>query len=162
MHPTTWLDGNLRTQGYCLSLEDQRRLAAGLRFSTCLCLALIVTGLVLRSPPLLPALGLVAAVAGASARHPFDHLWNHGLRHLLSAPPLPPNPRPRRLAFRFASAWVLAVAGLLAAGAVTPALVLGWLLVGGCTAVTAVHLCLPSVALAAWERRNRPREVMPT
>lgn len=45
------------------------------------------------------------------------------------------------------------VGTLLAAGATTAGLILGGMLVAACAAVTAVNFCVPSVALAMWERR---------
>ena len=51
---------------------------------------------------------------------------------------------------------------LLAAGATTVALVLGGLLVAACAIVTATNLCLPSEALAWWERRTTRKEVITT
>jgi uncharacterized protein (DUF2062 family) len=47
------------------------------------------------------------------------------------------------------------VAILLFAGASTAAIVLGALILGACTAVTATNLCIPSVALSLLERRTR-------
>jgi hypothetical protein len=66
--------------GYCLSEGERRELWLGLRFSTALCLALVVTGLALGSPALVFLLSGVGAIAGFTSRHPFDHLWNHGVR----------------------------------------------------------------------------------
>jgi hypothetical protein len=65
-------------------------------------------------------------------------------------------------AFKVATAWLLVVGALLAAGATTVALVLGGLLVAACATVTAMNLCLPSVALAWWERRTTRKEVIIT
>jgi hypothetical protein len=144
---------NLTTQGYCLTDTERRELALGLRFSTGLCLALVITALVIESAPMVFALSGIGLVAGVTARHPFDYLWNHGVRHLLRRSGLPPNPVRRRHAFKIATVWLLAVGALLAAGATTIALALGGLLVAACATVTVTNLCLPSEALALWERR---------
>lgn len=145
---------NLAVQGYCLSQDQTRALRVGLRFPTTLCLALVVVGLALHSAPVILALVPIGAVAGWTARHPFDHLWNHGLRRLLDAPPLPPNPTPRRHAFKLATLWLLAVGVLLAVGQHGPALALGGVVVAVCGLVTATHFCVPSTLLAAWRRRR--------
>jgi hypothetical protein len=150
-----WTHENLGTQGYRLSGEEARRLRVGLRFPTALCLALVVTGLALGSALWIALLVPIGAVAGWSARHPFDHLWNHGLRHLSGAPELPPNPRRRRHAFKLATAWLAVVAGLFAAGAGTAALALGGVLVAVCALVTATNFCIPSTLLARLEGRGR-------
>ena len=149
-----WMRANLTTQGYCLSDAERRQLAGGLRFSTGLCLSLVVVALALQSPVMVFALSGIGVVASFAARHPFDHLWNHVVRHLLGGPALPPNPRRRRDAFKIATVWLLIVGTLFAAGAATAALVLGGMLVAACTLVTATNLCLPSETFAWLERRR--------
>lgn len=151
-----WINSNLAVQGYCLTAEESRALRVGLRFPTALCLALVVTGLALQSAALILALVPIGAVAGWTARHPFDLLWNHGLRHLTGAPELPPNPTPRRHAFKLATFWLLAVGVLLAAGESTAALALGIVLVAVCGLVTVTGFCIPSTVLGTWSRRSEP------
>lgn len=153
-----WMRGNLATQGYCLSDEEHRAHALGLRFSTALCLTLVAAALALASPVMIFALSAIGVVAGFSARHPFDHIWNHAARHVLGGPPLPPNPKRRRDAFKVATAWLLVVGTLLAAGATTAGLVLGGLLLAACTLVTATNLCLPSETFAWWARRTERKQ----
>jgi hypothetical protein len=126
----------------------------GLRFPTAPCLALVVIGLALESAALILALVPIGAIAGWTPRHPFDLLWNHGLRHLNGAPELPPNPTPRRHAFKLATVWLLAVGLLFAAGQATAALALGVVLVGVCALVTVTGFCIPSTLFGAWSRRR--------
>ena len=156
----TWMNENLATQGYCLASDEAWALAIGLRFSTALCFALVTVGVVLQSWVLLLALSAVGFVAGFTSRHPFDHLWNHGVRHVLGGPPLPPNPARRRHAFKVGTAWLLAVAGCFGAGWSIAGLALGAALLAACASVTVLNLCIPSVALSLLERR-RPKEVLP-
>jgi hypothetical protein len=162
MSPGAWMRENLTTQGYCLSNAERRDLWLGLRFPTGLCLALVVTGLALQSAALIIALVPIGAVAGFTARHPFDYIWNHAARHVVGGPPVPPNPTRRRHAFKLATVWLLAVGGLLAAGATTAGLLLGGLLVAACATVTATNLCLPSEALALWQRHTTRKKVVTT
>jgi hypothetical protein len=119
-----------------------------------LCLGLVITGLVLQSAILILALVPIGAVAGWGPRHPFDLIWNHGLRHLTGAPKLPPNPTPRRHAFKLATVWLLAVGLLFVVGQAAAALVLGGILVGVCGLVTVTNFCIPSTLLGAWWRRR--------
>jgi hypothetical protein len=150
----TWTHANLETQGYCLSGDEVRALRVGLRFPTALCLALVVTALALESAVLIALLVPVGAIAGWTARHPFDYIWNGGVRHLLDAPELPPNPTRRRHAFKLATVWLAAVAVLFATGATTAALALGGVLVAVCTLVTATNFCIPSTLLAWLDSRS--------
>lgn len=150
----SWMDENLSTQGYCLSGTERRGLRVGLRFTTGVCLGLVGIALALGSAAMLFALAGIAIVGGFSPRHPLDLVWNHGVRYVVRAPALPPNPPRRRHAFKLASGWLLVVAGLFAADLAAPAFVLGGLLIAACATVTLTNLCLPSVALAWWERRH--------
>ena len=149
-----WMDSNLGVQGYCLSAEQSRALRWGLRFPTALCLALVIGGLALQSAVLILAMVPIGAVAGWSKHHPFDLIWNHGLRRLAGAPELPPNPTPRRHAFKLATVWLLTVGLLFAFGPETVGLVLGAILVGVCGLVTVTNFCIPSTLLSVWSRRR--------
>ena len=162
MSPGAWMRDNLTTQGYCLSDTERRELAVGLRFSTGLCLTLVVAALAFASPAMVFAMSAIGVIAGFTAHHPFDHIWNHAARHVLGAPPLPPNPSRRRDAFKVGTAWLLVVGALLAAGATTAGLMLGGLLVAACALVTATNLCLPSETFAWWARHTQRRQTVTT
>jgi len=151
---TAWMDANLAVQGYCLTPAEGRALRWGLRFPAALCFALVLTGLLLQSAVLILALVPVGAVAGWTRRHPFDLIWNYVIARVSSAPPLPPNPTPRRHAFKVATTWLLLVGILFAIGQSTAAVVLGAALLGACAAVTVANFCVPSTLLAAWSRRR--------
>jgi hypothetical protein len=154
-----WMRSKLTTQGYRLSDSERRELSVALRFSTGLCLTLVVVALALASPVMVFALSGIGVIAGFSARHPFDHLWNHAVRHVVGGPALPPNPSRRRHAFKVATVWLALVGALFSAGAATVGLVLGGLLVVACATVTTTNLCLPSEALARCERRTTREEI---
>jgi DMSO reductase anchor subunit len=157
MSTGTWMRSNLTTQGYCLSDTESHELSVALRFSTGLCLTLVIVALALESPVLVFALSAIGVIAGFSARHPFDHLWNRAVRHLVGGPELTPNPPRRRHAFKLATVWLASVGVLFSTGAATAALVLGGLLVAACGAVTVANLCIPSEMFAWWERRTARR-----
>jgi hypothetical protein len=154
-------DGYLTVQGYQPTPEQRPALRVGLRLATGVCLALVVTGLATRSAGLVLALVPIGALGGWTARHPFDAIWNHGLRHLTGGPALPPTPRPRKYTFRLATVWLLAVGVLLAIGHTTPALALGAVLVAVCALVTVTNICIPSMLFGAWWRwRDRQRTLV--
>jgi hypothetical protein len=149
-----WTERNLAVQGYCLEPGESRRLRWGLPLPTALCLVLVAVGLALQSAILILALVPIGAVAGWTRRHPFDLIWNHAVRHLTGAPELPPNPTPRRHAFKLATIWLLAVGLLLAFGQPTAALILGAILLSVCGVVTLTNFCVPSTLLGIWRRRH--------
>ena len=149
-----WMDANLVTQGYCLREDERRELGLGLRFSTGACLSLVAVALALESAPMIFVLSSIGVLAGFMARHPFDYVWNGGVRRLVGGAALPPNPPRRRHAFKIAAGWLAAVGVLFAAGATTAGLILGGLLVAACSLVTVFNLCLPSVAFQLLARRG--------
>ena len=67
MSPGTWMRSNLTTQGYCLSDAERRELSLALRFSTGLCLTLVVVALALESPVMVFALSGIGLRASARA-----------------------------------------------------------------------------------------------
>ena len=155
-----WMRGNPASQGYCLPDGQLRSLRFAVRFSTGLCLPLVAAALVLESPIMLLGLAAIGAVAGFTPRHPFDLLWNHGVRALARrAPELPPNPRRRRHAFKLGGVMVLVVAGLFAVGLPSAALVLGGLLLCACASATVLNFCVPSELMARLERRSRRQPI---
>ena len=150
----SWTERNLAVQRYCLTGEEAHRLRWALRLPTGLCLMLVSLGLALQSAVLLLALVPVGAVAGWTRRHPFDLIWNYGLRHLSGGPDLPPNPTPRRHAFKLGTIWLLAIGLLFALGQPTAALILGAILLPVCGLVTLTNFCIPSTLLGIWSHRR--------
>jgi Domain of unknown function (DUF4395) len=148
----SWTDRNLTVQGYSLRAEESRALRWGLRLPTGLCFVLVALGLALQSAILILALVPIGALAGWTRRHPFDLIWNRGLRHLSRAPELPPNPTPRRHAFKLGTVWLLAIGLLFAFGLPTAALILGAILLPVCALVTVTNFCIPSTLLGIWWR----------
>ena len=148
----SWTERNLAVQGYCLRSDQSQELRWGLRFSTGLCFVLVALGLALQSAVLILALVPIGAVAGWTKRHPFDLIWNQGLRHLRWAPELPPNPTPRRHAFKLGTVWLLAIGLLFAYGQPAVALILGLILLPVCGLVTVTNFCVPSTLLGIWWR----------
>jgi uncharacterized protein DUF4395 len=160
----SWTERNLAIQGYCLSSKESHALRWGLRFSTTLCFVLVATGLVLQSAVVILTLVPVGAIAGWTARHPFDLIWNRGARHVTSGPELPPNPTPRRHGFKVGTAWLLVVGVLFAPGLTTAATILGAVLLALCGLLTMTNFCLPSTLLRIWRLRrgvSTPSDISP-
>lgn len=150
----SWTERNLAVQGYCLTESESGALRWGLRLPTGLCFVLVALGLALQSTALILALVPIGALAGWTKRHPFDLIWNYGLRRLSGAPELPPNPTPRRHAFKLGTVWLLAIGLLFAIGQPTAALILGAILLPVCGLVTLTSFCIPSTLLGIWWRRR--------
>lgn len=102
----------LRVQGYeCPNEQSFRDVIPWTRFSPALCSAIGAIGTILASRGVLAALGTVFRV------HPFDLIYNHGIRYLTGTEPLPENGAPRRFACGVATVWVTVTAAAFWTGA---------------------------------------------
>jgi len=149
----------LAQQGYYeLSGDELRRLDRGLRFTPAVMLLAAAAGLATRQPALHATLAAIGALALVLPRlHPVDLLYNHGLRHLFQAPPLPPNPLPRRLAGLVAAGLNLAICLAFTSGRDSLGYGLGGVLLAILTLLATRHLCVVSWLLEKLAvARNRP------
>ena len=136
----------LDTQGYVHVPQDQlATLEPWLRWSPALCTTVMALGTLLASPWVLWGLVPFAALGALMDRHPFDYLYNYGVRRLTGTAPLPPHGAPRRFACGIASVWLIATGALFAADLATAGYVMGGLLTAVALLVSATHFCIPSL-----------------
>ena len=121
------------------------KLVPWMRFTVVLCATGMGVGTALAFTPLLWTMVLVAALGGIFPRHPFDLVYNHGVRYLTGTRPLPLNGAPTRFACAVASGGLVATALAFTTGLTW----LGYLLGASLTSVAAVvsvsHFCIPSM-----------------
>lgn len=136
----------LRVQGYACS-DDQsfRAVVPWTRFSPALCSAFGALGTLLASPLILGALVPFAALGAVFRVHPFDLVYNHGIRHLTGTDPLPKNGVPRRFACGVAAVWLTVTAIAFWMGALLLGYGLGGLFVAVSGFVATTHICIPSI-----------------
>lgn len=136
----------IEAQGF-RGLDDAALAEIGpwLRWSPALCAVLMATGTILASPPVLWALAAIALLGAVLPFHPFDVLYNQGVRHLTGTRPLPHHGPQRRFACGMAAAWLAGTGLAFQEGAA----VLGYVLGGTLTFVAAIiavtHFCIPSL-----------------
>ncbi len=113
----------IEAEGFVCPSDDDTvvQIAYGLRLAPAICLTWTAVGTALASPIILWALVPFAALGVVLPGHPFDVIYNFGLRHLFGSPPLPRYPLPRRLVCLTAMAMLISAgwgfqAGWLAAG----------------------------------------------
>jgi hypothetical protein len=142
---------NLDNQGFSnLDSESKLRYAWPLRFTPAVGTLLIVVGLLLRSPAWLGTMALVAASGVIFPRAMFiDLVYNHGIRYIFGAPPLPATPRPRRFSYAISATALTGSALAFNNGYPTLGFVLSGLVVIGGTILTVSLWCLGS-----WIYRN--------
>lgn len=110
-----------------------------------LCAAIAAGGIALASPAVLLGLVPIALLGAAFPIHPFDLLYNHGIRRLTGTPALPRRGAPARFACGLATVWLLTTAWAFASGHTTAGYALGGLLVATGTLVSTTDICIPSL-----------------
>ena len=136
----------LEIQGF-VGVDDQVLAETGrwLRLAFGLCAILAAIGTILASPVFLWALALIAALAAVFPVHPFDLLYNHGIRYLTKTGPLPRRGAPSRFACGLGAAWLLVTGMAFRAGNLTLGYILGGTLTAIATLVSTTDICIPSL-----------------
>lgn len=116
-----------------------------LRLAPALCGIIAAIGTALAAPWVLWGLAVIAAAGAALPFHPFDLIYNAGVRRVTGGPKLPDNGPPRRFACGLGSAWLVATGLLFVGGNSAAGYVLGGALVGVAGLVATTHICLPSI-----------------
>jgi hypothetical protein len=129
----------------CSSDPEFIKVVPWLRTTFLLCGSLVAIGTVLAFTPLLWAMVPIAALGGLLRVHPFDHIYNYGLRHLTRTRPLPLNGPPTRFACALATVWLVATGVAFEAGMLWLGYLLGGLLASVAGIVGVTHFCIPSL-----------------
>lgn len=107
----------LDIQGFDTVPEDHlAEVAPWPRMAFFLCACLAIIGTALASVPFLLALTVIAGLGALSPVHPFDLLYNHGIRRITGTRPLPRRGAPVRFACGLGAVWLVAVAWAFNAG----------------------------------------------
>ena len=136
----------LDAQGYVnVDRQTLAQVEPWLRWSPALCAIVMALGTVLASQWILWGLVPFAALGALFPRHPFDYIYNLGVRRVTSTPPLPPHGAPRRFACGVASVWLIATGAVFAADMDVLGYVLGGMLSAVAALVATTHFCIPSL-----------------
>ena len=109
------------------------------------CTLLAATGVALASPTILWILALIASLAALFPVHPFDLIYNHGIRYLRNTGPLPKRGMPTRFACGVGAIWLMATALTFQFGAFVVGYGLGIALTGVALLVSTTDICIPSM-----------------
>jgi hypothetical protein len=145
----------LQLQGFNLSDEELSEIGPWMRWPYVLCAGFLTAGVVLASPALLWGLSTVAIATVFVPSHPFNYLYNYGVRHLTGTRPLPPGTKQGRFACGIAGVWLIATGAAFFTGATTLGYSLGGLLVAIATLLATTHICIPSIIYAALFERKQ-------
>ena len=144
----------LDIQGFdTVDAQELAPVAPWLRLAFGLCALLGGLGTVLASPTILLALTLIAALAAASPMHPFDLIYNYGIRHLTGTGPLPRRGAPSRFGCGMGAVFLLVTAWAFSAGHVVAGYALGGMLTFVALLVSTTDICIPSMiyrSISGW------------
>lgn len=116
-----------------------------LRMAFGMCALFAGAGTALTSPTILLGLTPIAALAAAFPVHPFDLIYNHGIRYLRNTGPLPKRSAQNRFACGVGAVWMMATAWAFQSGALMAGYLLGGALTGIAALVSTTDICIPSV-----------------
>jgi len=135
----------IQAQGFC-GLDDKTyaQMNYPLRLSPAICMVWATVGTALASPTILWALVPFAALGAILPGHPFDVLYNYGLRHLLGTPALPRYGARRHFACALATIMLIATAWGFQAGMPLLGSIAGWSLVVAAFVNVSTGFCIPS------------------
>ena len=136
---------NIQAQGFC-GLDDKTstQINYPLRLSPAICMLWAAVGTALASPTILWTLAPFAVVGAILPGHPFDVLYNYGLRHLLGTPALPRYGARRRFACALATIMIVAAAWGFQADMPMVGYIVGWSLVAAAFVNVSTGFCVPS------------------
>lgn len=135
----------IEAQGF-LGFDDKSlaQINYWLRLSPAICMVWTAVGTALESAVILWALVPLALLGGLLPGHPFDVLYNYGLRHMVDGPRLPRYPLPRRFACLIATAILVVAAWGFQTGQPIVGRISGWFLVAAAFVNVTTGFCIPS------------------
>jgi len=138
-----------------VEVHELAPVAPWLRLAFGLCAVFGGLGTVLASPTILLVLASIATVAAASPVHPFDLIYNHGIRRLTGTGPLPRRGVPTRVGCGMGAVFVLVTAWAFWAGHPVAGYALGSALTLVVLLAATTDICLPSLiyrSIFGWPR----------
>jgi hypothetical protein len=135
----------IQAQSFC-GLDDATyaRINYPLRLSPAICMVWAAVGTALASPTVLWALAPFALLGAILRGHPFDVLYNHGLRHLSGAPALPRYGARRRFGCTSATTMLLAAGWSFHTAHIVAGYIIGGTLVTAAFVNVTTGVCIPA------------------
>ena len=140
----------LQLQGY-RNIPDSllNKYKYGIRFAYIGCGSLVLAGLITQEVMFWYVAMFIAFAAVILPRHPFDYLYNNGIRQLINKPRIPLRTNENRFACGIATFWLALVIALFTTGAVMVANILVGLLIVQAFVVGTIDYCVPSIMYKA-------------
>ncbi len=146
----------LNAQGLC-DVDDKTlaEIAPWHRLAFALCAIFAATGTILAWPLFLWILSIVAILAVIFPVHPFDLIYNHGIRYLRNTGPLPIRRAQTRFACGVGAVWLIATGLAFYFGATNLGYILGFALVSLAVLVSTTDICIASIIYNALFSRSQ-------
>jgi Domain of unknown function (DUF4395) len=125
--------------------EALAQVAPWLRLAFGLCAVLAGVGTATTSPIILLLLVPIAFLGAVFPVHPFDLIYNYGIRFMTGTPSLPRRGAPARFACGLSLVWLVGTIWAFHAGLLVLGYVLGGLLTGVAVLVITTDICIPSL-----------------
>jgi hypothetical protein len=135
----------LQRQGHYLDDEALIEIGPWMRWPYVFCASILVVGVALASPWVIWALAAIATTTVFLPSHPFNYVYNYGVRHVTGTRPLPPSTPQGRFACGVGGVWLAATGAAFFVGATTLGYVLGGVMAAMATLVASTHICIPSM-----------------
>ncbi|MDX1747455.1 MAG: DUF4395 family protein [Halobacteriales archaeon] len=137
----------IREQGYQAGYTDEEisQLAVGNRFAYQLCTVVFGAGLLLGSIPILAVAGAIAFLGVVLPYHPFDYVFNHGVRRVLDKPRQPRRSPQAKFACGLAAVTIGLIIFAFSSSLFVVGYVLGGVLLVVALLVSTVDICIPSM-----------------
>ena len=136
----------LQVQGYQkYSDKELNDYKYGIRFAYYICGSLVILGLSLTSIKILAVTMAIAFLGSLPPYHPFDYVYNYGVRHLINKPKLPPRSNQGRFACGLATVWLGTIIYLFYAGLYVWGYIAGGILASVAALVSTMDICIPSI-----------------
>jgi hypothetical protein len=146
----------LRVQGFdTVDDRDLATVAPWLRLAFALCALVAAVGTAFASPAILLALAGIAALSAAAPVHPFDLIYNYGIRHVTGTGPLPRRGLPSRFGCGMGALMLFPTAWAFSTGHTVAGYGLGSAVTAAALLVAATDICLGSIvyrSIFGWPR----------
>jgi hypothetical protein len=150
----------LYVQGYrAVGDEALAETAPWHRMAFVMCALLAGTGTALASPTILWIAMAIAALGALFSVHPFDLIYNHGIRYLRDTGPLPKRSAQSRFSCGVGAVWLVATALAFQSSAPMVGYALGGALTAVALLVGTTDICIPSMIYNALFRVGSGEDV---
>lgn len=147
----------LHIQGYqCYSDVQLNEYKYGIRFAYALCTVMAAVGLIFNNLTLLTITAIVALGGAILPNHPFDYLYNFGVRHVFKKARIPHRTNQGRFACGVASVWLTVTIWSLYKQNFIAGYVLGGLLLFVAILVSTMDICIPSMIYNFFFKTKQP------